>query len=254
MMLENAVIYVYPEKNIFNGTLFYSYEYYCFLKKILDIKFYIVYENNNTLDKNFLESLFKLKYKNNYDFEIIHKNKLLFKKFDKVIMLGCYSYNNSIISARKIFLFKNDNSINKKILNNVNVYGYYDYQKPFSYKDELMFYFDNFTDRITSSKRTLVTGTFPDNYKLNDNNINKKFNFVELDIFNKIDSIIYNYYNLDRNNRIIVESFFYNIPITIQNMELSNDSVVDRYNRCLKTDISIFDISKSKLLKDFIDS
>lgn len=248
-----GVVYKFKPQNKINGTLFYCFEYFRFLRKFVDAKFYIVGINDVDL-KNVL-AIFQEKYNTSFDNIIPIKLTELYKiQLDQTIVLDIMSfydckefltgsihcYSNE---SHSMFRYKNDRS--------VTYYGSYDYQNydVFSY---LKLNFEIFKP-FGSIPGVFVSSPDPNHIRLNLENYKEKFkkpiilkkNYVgNGNIFEMIDAVHYVHTSQDRDNRIIPEAFFYSKDVTIEDLYTEIDSVQLRFQDCRKNGLKNYTLTE----------
>lgn len=256
----NAVLYnVLNEKQI-NGTLFYAFEYYCFLNKFTDVKF-IIFNNDNN---EYIKSIFLDKYSETTLIDkIIFIDKYLdiFKmKINNCMILDLNTYkklspflkNTKMkVYSNKTDEYKNDNAV---------FYGFYDYQH-FQKKTRLKFYknihktFDEKEDKIFVSFVIADYKQVLNSLNLNENDVlYKTLSEHNYNLFERINKIIYYHAGyMDVNNRIVVEAFIHEIPLEVHYNGHYNDSVFERTEELNKNGLKEFILDEDDILiKDFL--
>jgi hypothetical protein len=256
----NCILYNVLNNKQINGTLFYAFEYYCFLNKFTDIKF-VIFKNE---DNEYLKSIFFDKYTDPFLIDkIIFINSykdLVNLKIKNSLMLDLNTYkklspflkNSKMrVYSNKIDDFKNDNA---------SFYGFYDYQH-FHKKTRLKFFvdihkiFDKKEDKIFVS---FLTGDFKqilNSLKLNENDtLYKTLSEHNYNLFKRINKIIYFHTGyMDVNNRIVVESFIHKTPLEVHYNGHYNDSVFERTEELNKNGLKEFILDENDILiKDFL--
>jgi len=250
--MKNIVtIYFWQKYNKINGSLFYAYEYAAMLNKISNNnQFIIAYSNISEDDIILIDNAFKNKYKDVMNYNLINRIKLYSfinkNKIERLLYLDVYSYFETKkltgIKNKNVFIYVNNDYPNKEYLK-CNTYGYYDYQT-FKNKVPLKLgtcFFKNI--KSTNEDFIFLSGLFygrdnlykyPDIYReicsKYDNLLIKEHGKIYDDLFSKINQIIYLHTTLDTNNRILIESAFYNIKIKCYHLIDIQDSIQDRYN------------------------
>jgi len=248
---KKAIIYFHQENNKINGTLFYCAEYFLELRKHLmptEINFYII--NLNDKDQKIIEEVFRDKYKLEINFIQIKVTQLRGLNLDKILVLDI----NTLMKIKdfyrgNIIAFSNkEHSIKQK---NIVFYGSYHYQ---NYKHECILKLGLDTHRdVSKGHLTFIScpnKRLADNWnpELKKDYIFKNLNIPHIGLFDKIDLIIYIHVGLDTNNRIIIEAFYHNKEIIIQESTNIKDSVQERYNDCLKGNLNKYLLNKNDLM------
>ena len=271
-MNTKAVIYTWQKHKKINGTLFYCFEYFLQLSILKeDVIFYII--DIPDKDKEYIIKLFKDKYKEEFHKFInitqISRTKLGLLNLSDILVLDIKTYSKIspfIKASSKINLFYNeDASLNAvKIRDNTTTFGTYNYQcyqKKCILKIGLSF---------QKEYNTINKGVFiscPEFSMINEktNSILLKKNIVykkELNkfhegLFNNINEIIYVHIGLDKNNRIIPESFYHNKKCTVIKQTDTIDiidSVDIRYQDCLDGNINKYILNKNdKIIKEMMN-
>lgn len=239
--MKIGVVYKFKPNNKINGTLFYCFEYFKFLRKFVDAKFYII--GINAKDLELVLSIFREKYNTDFDNIIPIKITDLYKiKLDKAIILDImsfydckefltgdvYCYSNE---SHKMFRYKNHRK--------VTYYGSYSYQNydVFSYLKlnfEIFKSFGSMPGVFVSSPDHIYIKDNLEKYKQQFQRpiILKKHHGGNGNIFEMIDAVHYIHTSQDRDNRIIPEAFFYGKKVTIEDRYPVLDSVQLRYKDC----------------------
>ncbi len=249
---KKAIIYFHQVDNKINGTLFYCAEYFLELRKHLtknEINFYII--NLNDKDKKIIEEVFRDKYQLTINFIQIKVTQMRGLNLDKILVLDI----NTLIKIKdfyrgNIIAFSNKaHNIKQK---NIVFYGSYHYQ---NYKHDciLKLGLDNHRE-VMNGSLTFIScpnkglADLKWNTKIKKDYIFKDLNIPHIGLFDKIDLIIYVHVGLDTNNRIIIESFYHNKEIIIQESTNIKDSVQERYNDCLKGNLNKYLLNENDLM------
>lgn len=254
----------YPNRP-YCGTLFYCYEYFSFLFDLgldldLNIKFYII-TNKNVIP--YILKAFKTKYTNfekvkdniifiKSEFDLYSKNFNVLKNLDISNTLNTLNIlkDLKVVLDRKSRYINTDisyavSSSSNSISNDLETFGFYDFQKSFKFKERLKFYFDIYTEKPKTIKNKVYNSGF--------GNHCNKFKSSEFD--NIFDSEIINYYKLpnkiDSDNRLIVEAFYYNIKFNIIGNSVF-DSVDERLETLQKFGLEPFKLSTNDLIIQYI--
>jgi hypothetical protein len=261
------ILYHYiPHKRI-NGTLFYCFEYFAFLNTLEKTEFWIFGISDRNLD--YIKKIFKNKY--NVSDKLLEKiRKISLKDFitvpKKIIILDNRTYNNlrSFLGSKKVFWFNNHNGGIKKNEND-KTYGEYSYQN-FEIKEGLKFYFDIYKKISKSENKIYLSSPSKTDSEitkiLNSKNIflNGEILFknpnLHLDnLFEKFSTLVYLHNGQeDGNNRLIIESYYYNKNILLFDYSDKEDSVHHRFHLGSKNLDYFYLTKENKLIKDYLDS
>lgn len=261
----NVIFYKEYKNKPVNGSLFYSFEYFVFLKKYVpDLKFYILSVN----DLNLLKDIFIDK----YDFDHTYLEDVLPLSLIEIPKL---EINNLLILCTKTYETVKDlvwNVQNVRVYSNKNhkflnekskhtFYGWYDYQK-YTKKTRLKFYTSihkTFNDRGNKIFVSCLSGDRKIILKhigLSDSQVyTKNLKQHHKNLFANINKIVY-YHNggIDCNNRIVVEASIHNIPLEVFYNNNTNDSVYERETTIKKHGLNVFELTAEDLLiKDFVN-
>lgn len=259
--MNKIILYVHPSI-VINGILFYCIEHFLYLRsKNIDITFNIIYSG----DFNEIVQIINDKYIiSESDLNKIYKIKLfdLIKyKTEKALILDTNTYNyiekfNSKIN--KIFLYSNDNNYTAREQD--DVYGFYHYQK-FNIKERLKLGLQFMKPKKQTIYKSFCSFPIEGIDKLDKQKVYTiaSYDVVFKDFVKDLNMLCFKeiiYYhskNIDRNNRLIPECFYFNINLVLVNNENTNDSINERYNYCLNNGVDDFIIDDNyKLLNDFI--
>jgi len=255
----NKIILDVNEHNIINGTLFYCVEHFLYLSKYTNINLCIIFNNNINIIKNIIKEKYFITNDELDNIIQIKSLDLLKTNTNKAMILDSRTYNIILPFAskiNKIFLYSNDNNHNAR--NKDNIYGFYKYQK-FNIKERLKLGFQFMKPKIPHINKTfcshLLKGSI--DKKLIENtatyNVSYKNFSKDLDIFKCKEIIYYHTKELDRNNRIIPEAFYFGNKLTLINNTYTKDSINERYYICLHQGYKVFQINEDyKLTKDFL--
>ena len=263
----NAVLYHSHDYKKINGTLFYCFEYFVFLKQFLpDIKYVLM--NTDETDLELFLSVFRDKYV--FD-ESFLDDIIPLKKYTDFIRLGVsnimtldvktYTIMSPFMGkACSVSAYSNDihGFVGKKPHH--TFYGYYDYQ-PCDIKTRLKLYKDIhrlYGDR--GDKIFVSTPSIGNNIVLGKLGLKKEDvyfktgNTHHTNLFKNIGSIIYYHTGHDRNNRVVVEAYIHDIPITIHYNGYDNDSVKERHDLICHGDPKVLFLSDDDvMIRNFIN-
>lgn len=251
----DAVVYVNKPLKKINGTLFYCFEYFAFLKRyIKDLKFIFVYDStypferdtDDATDIEYFKSIFVEK----YDFDHAWLNDIVPMKpipfmqarVKNVIMFDVHSYKliqDFLGRTEKLLLYSNKPEgqlyLNKR-KDRDTFYGWYDEYQFYNIKNRLKLYREIHKKPTQRGDKIFISSANGNNLEIANHlklDISglylKEPNLHFTELFKNIYKIIYWHCgNNDANNRIIVESIIHNIPIDIHINGFENDSVYDR--------------------------
>lgn len=262
----NAVIYYVNSHKKINGTLFYCFEYYSFIKQYIpDLK--IILLNTSDEDMKFIKEIFIEKYLIDNvnclnltkitDFAKLNIQNLLILDINTYKKIKDFSYK-----IDKIHIYSNDtnNYLNKK--NNHIFYGWYDFQN-FNIKTRIKLFKELHRTFKDKGNKTFITFLNADNkYVLYNLGINdedvyvKKLNEHNKNLFQNINRIIY-WHNgqLDKNNRTLIESQIHNIELLVYLNGYEHDSIKERWDTIQQGNVdeyylTIDDILVQNFIKD----
>jgi len=262
--MNYGVVYKFKKHKKINGTLFYCFEYYIFLKQFIDINFYIV--NISPDDLELIKTIFSQKYNVvPKDIISIKPTELYELNLDKTLILDVMSfYDCKEFLTNQIYCFSNDGHPMfryKKANRKVTYYGSYDFQNYdiFTY---LKFNFNIFKP-ITTNKSGVFISCMDETYikdkmsiyetKFQKPIIIKKTNSGIGNIFDYVDAVHYVHMQFDKNNRIIPEAFYYGRDITIEETSSFADSIKLRYNDIKENGLDNYTLTKEDvIIKEFL--
>lgn len=263
----NVVYYNSINGKRINGSLFYSFEYFLFLKQHLSsLKFLI--SNVSDIELDTIKSIFKEKYTFDQivlsDILPVTRTELLGLEIDNILILNIESYfiiKDFLSKVKNVRVYSNrpheylDNKPNHVF------YGYYQYQ-PCHKTTRLKFFKDRhktfqtkgnavFLSHLNGDKNFII-----DKLKLDrDNILVKEFNNHHENLFAQINKIVYYHTgNLDPNNRIVVESFIHDIPFEAHLNGYINDSVFERLDTVKNNGLEELNLNDDDIIvQDFIN-
>jgi hypothetical protein len=256
--MKYGVVYRHKPHNKINGSLFYCFEYFKFLRNFVDVKFYIVDISKN--DYDLVLKMFSEKY--NTDFQNIITIKsidLLRIKLDKTLILDIKTfYDCKEFLTNDIHCFSNEEHSFFRYKNNkkVTYYGSYDYQNYdlFCYL-KLNFSIFKIMDKnpegvFISSRNIKYIEIHKDEWfkKFKKPIILKKIQNGFGNIFEMIDTVCYVHTERDTNNRIIPEAFFYNKNVFIEKRCDIIDSTILRYDDIMKNGLKNYTLDETDLM------
>jgi len=264
----NVILYNSNNHKTINGTLFYCFEYFLYIKQYQpDIKYFIL---NADLD-NF--EMFKSVFKEKYTFD--HKFLEDFVLIPKLTDIARSDIKNLLIldintyTKVRYFLSKVDNvriysNDTHKFINtkpNHTFYGWYPYQI-FNIKERLKLYKEVHITYNTKGDSIFLSSPQKDNDSivlklgLDENKVyTKKYLQHNEKLFENINEIIYWHTGqLDKNNRIVAESYLHDIPIKVYLNGNENDSIKERHDIICNGDPDVLFLSDDdKLIRDFLN-
>ena len=238
--MKYGVVYKFKPHNKINGTLFYCFEYFSFIRKYIDIKLYIV----GISDKDYKLVLDILAAKYNTDFNNIIPIKvteLYSLQLDRTLILDVNTfYDCKEFLTNEIHCFSNDthDMFRYKNERTVTYYGLYPYQR-YDVPCILKLNFDIFKPLTQQGNGVFVSALDQKYIRLNIDRWNKQFARPIIlkkshsgmgDLFNHIDAVHYVHTEQDTNNRIIPEAFFYGKEVSIEEVFTGVDSIRLRYD------------------------
>jgi hypothetical protein len=254
--MNHGVVYKFKPHNKLNGTLFYCFEYFKFLRKYIDTKFYIVGINNKDLD--LVLEVFAGKYNTTIDniipISIIDLYKL---KLDRTLILDVNTfYDVKEFLTNEIHCFSNDTHEMFRYKNDrsVTYYGHYHYQR-FDVKCLLKLNFEIFHPLTQQGYGVFISALNQKYIRLNIERWEEEFGRPIIikkshsgygNLFDMIDSVHYVHTERDTNNRIIPEAFFYNKPVSIEEPLYDGiDSIRMRYDDITANGLANYTISEN---------
>lgn len=239
--------------------MFYAFEYFIFLNKSTPTLFYI-----NNITDDYLQEIKEL-FKERYDFDeelldyilpIVSIRDYLSLKhtLEKALFLDLRSFDNlhPFLSCKCVVYANDTHTISTK--KDIALFGYYDYQH-FNIKEKLKFNFDIFrpiedvkTDTAFVSAPNQVEDIM---YLLpikESNVIFKPKQHSVTSLFESFDTLYYYHSTLDKNNRFIVESMYFNKDVNITYTGEEKDSVYLRYNDIIDNGIEQYRLTDEDLI------
>jgi len=259
--MKIGVYYKILDSKIFNGSMFYAFEHFVFLNKFCDV-YFILYFPMNVSPEYF--ALIKDAFENRYNLDktiwhnvkIVRSIKDLYRiKVNKAVFFDYRSLESLFyfISPKEIFVYQNEDkpkleSSDKKII----YYGYYDYQQH-DKKQLLQINFDIFKDIKTSNKKAFVSSGIKIDRDIIENYVKKPYfvkevDFVEKNLFEKFDELYYFHTIFDRNNRILIESAYYDKNINLIEINSPNDSIKERFQDAKNKNIDKYYLTENNIM------
>lgn len=255
--MNYGIVYKFKQHNKLNGTLFYCFEYFKFLRKFVDAKFYIV--DIEPRDLQLVLDIFSHKYNTSIDNIIPIKLLDLYSlKLDKTLVLDVDTfYNVKEFLTNDIHVFSNDTHEMFRYKNDrrVTYYGVYEYQR-FDVKCILKLNFEIFKKLSNNSLGVFVSSLNPEYIRDNISRWQKQFAPKPIilkrqhegfgDLFERIDHVHYVHVVQDTNNRIIPEAFYYGKTVTIEEpLYQGLDSIMLRYNDIQQNGLGNYTITET---------
>lgn len=239
--MNYGVVYKFKPHNKINGTLFYCFEYFKFLRKYIDVKFYIV--GINEQDLNLVTGILSDKYNTTVDNLIPVTLTELYKiKLDRTLVLDINTfYDCKEFLTNEVHCFSNDTHDMFRYKNDrtVTYYGLYPYQR-YDVPCILKLNFEIFRPLTQQGYGVFISALDQKYVRIRINQWEKEFNRPIMikkshggigNLFDHIDAVHYVHTERDTNNRIIPEAFFYGKTVTLEEpYNLEVDSIRTRYN------------------------
>lgn len=241
----DAIIYYHKPKKVVNGTAFYAFEYFVFLKKYIpNLQF--IFVGGELSNLKYLQEIFLDKY--NFQNKILKDMlsltpvEFMLANVKNALIFDVHSYKHMqdyLGRTENVLLYCNKPD-GEKFFNQRNrdtFYGWYDYQS-YHVKTRLKLYADIHKTYKEKGNKTFISSPNGDNIAVAntlgidvDDVYIKEPNSHHEKLFEKINKIVYWHYgNNDANNRIIIESAIHNIPLEVYTNGTEGDSVYDRMN------------------------
>ena len=265
------ILYNFITQKKVNGTLFYCFEYFIFLNKFKYTEFWIY--DISEKDFKYIIEIFKNKY--NFDHKLLKQIKIFhikdaLKAPEKVIILDNRTYENLrlFFPNSQVLWHKTEGSnefITTKTHEKDITFGSYSYQK-YEVHQHLQFHFDIYKKLEKSENKIFISSLsiteeqtkkylFSYNVLYNENKIFfKNDNKHHKNLFENFNVLLYvKNHNIDTNNRLIVESYFYDKIIILVDKE-QNDSAFLRLKKLNEYGIEPFVLTKeNKLIQEYLN-
>lgn len=249
-----GVVYQFKPHNKINGTLFYCFEYFKFLQKRSNVKFYIVDITKHDLE--LVNQIFYEKYNiDNTDIIPIKRIQLFSLQLDRTLILDIDTfYNCKELLTNQIHCFSNDthDMFRYKTDRSVTYYGSYPYQR-YDREGYLKFNFDIFKPLTKQGHGVFVSALNQKYLRDNLHLLKERFKRPLIlkastggpgNLFDHIDAVHYVHTQRDTNNRIIPEAFFYGKEVTIEDLHTEYDSITIRYNDIMENGIEKYRLTE----------
>ena len=261
--MQHGVVYKFRTGKKINGTLFYCFEYFRFLKQFVDAKFYIVGISPD--DLSLVLRLFSEKYNADItDIVPVTTTQLYLLKLDRTLILDVNTfYDCKEFLTNQIYCYSNDSHSMFRYKNHrtVTYYGSYDYQN-YDKFEYLKFNFDIFKPSPITASGVYISCASESYIKdrltqyeqqFQKPIILKKFGSGIGNIFDLVDAVHYVHVGIDKNNRTIPEGFYHNRAVTIERACDVVDSVILRYNDIMANGLGNYTLTQDDIMiKDFL--
>jgi len=238
--MNYGVVYKFKPHNKINGTLFYCFEYFKFLRKYVDAKFYIV--GINEQDLNLITGILSDKYNTTVDnFIPVTLTELYKANLDRTLILDINTfYDCKEFLTNEVHCFSNDTHDMFRYKNNrtVTYYGLYPYQR-YDVECILKLNFEIFRPLTQQGYGVFISALDQKYVRMRVHQWEKEFNRPIMikkshggigNLFDHIDAVHYVHTERDTNNRIIPEAFFYGKTVTLEEPYTEVDSIRLRYD------------------------
>jgi len=230
--MKNAIVYLSKSNKLINGSLFYAFEYYLYLKQFYNALEFLVIVDDESLDV--IKKIMLDKYHDGLfnENEICNVNILKLRNYDNIITFDSNTFMN-IRPLTKAFLISYANEDILYENSNCKLFNYYDYQKAvdaiktplrLGLQFQKRYLFDDGKLFYSFPKKHLVNIEIPDEALTKNDMLHHK------KLFKSISHVTYIHTGLDKNNRIIVEGFYHNKVVKFIEESKIIDSAVLRFN------------------------
>lgn len=262
-----SVLYEFKNHKKINGTLFYCFEYYAFLRrKDPGVKFVLYKISSKDLERvlevfreryNVGEELYK-------DILAVSSVKELHDlSFSKNLILDMKTFNNLYMFLKgDILCFANEkHSFKRSEHKKIVYYGFYDYQD-YDIQSMLKINFDIFRAWNKGKDQVLVstvTSNFdaallPENLR-SKKSIRKNLLDHYDNFFEQFDTLFYIHTGHDTNNRLIPECYFYGKDVVVAYTGLPKDSVFYRHEDIKKNGLGAYTLTENdRMVRDFLEA
>lgn len=268
MSHKNVVLYHANAHKKINGTLFYCFEYYAFVKQFVPNVEYLLL-NTTKEELAWYKSIFAEKYHADAQLlagvrNVLKRTGLVAEQVQHAVILDIHSYDRLkpfLGHAQTIRVYSNDTHthLNKNVKH--TFYGFYPYQ-PHDYTTRLKFYVELHKTFDTNGNKTFVTSLNCDSTYIlsqlnmsSDNACTKEPNQHNANLFSTVNRVIY-WHGVDRdtNNRAVVESYIHNLPLEVYLNGWYNDSIYERTEELKRTGLTNFTLTADDaLVRDFVN-
>jgi len=264
----NAVIYSPIRGKRINGTLFYCFEYFAFLKQYVpNLKYFLL--DATSADIEWYKGVFKEKYSFDAsildDIQSVTRTEFATLPVENLLVLDVQTYKRithftSRVKQVRAYSDERHGFLNKKP--NHTFYGWYDNYQEFNVRTRLKFFVDihnryehhgdkTFVSNLNGNKDQIII-----ELKLNPREVYvKELNKHHSGMFAHINKVIYYHTGFtDTNNRIIVESFIHEVPVVLHLRGYTHDSIKERYDTLVRDGLEPFILTtKDPLIQSFIE-
>lgn len=241
----NCVLYKFLKHKPINGTLFYGFEYFLFIKQFVpDVKYVLFDINKEGMD--FVIDTFKDKYNFNEEYisDIIGMQKYteIYKMgIENIFIVDIKSYDavhKFLGKTKNVLVYSNDTHNHLNTKDNTTFYGWYDYQNfnkkvRFKLYDEVHKKFKDKGDKTFLSTPLMEYEHILKELNLDEENLLlKKPRLHNTNLFKEINKIIYYHEGFklkDTNNRLIVEAGIHGVQLDVYLNGYFTDSIYDRF-------------------------
>lgn len=257
--MKCGVVYKHKPNNKINGTLFYCFEYFQFLKNFVDAKFYIVGINDQ--DLNLIRKMFSEKYTCSFDGVLpIKITELHGLKLDRTLVFDVMTFDHcKAFLTGQVHCYSNNTHPNYKYQDSREViyYGTYSEYQVFDIHSHIKINFDIFKPLqqqgcgvfISCPNRAYIESNLQRyQQQFNKPVYLKKHDAGSGNIFDMIDSVHYVHTQRDTNNRIIPEAFYYDKQVTLEYVYDETDSVYYRYNDIIANGLNNYILTEDDLM------
>lgn len=253
--MKTGVVYKFKLHNKINGTLFYCFEHFKFLRKSTDIKFYIVDISDS--DLKMVTELLGQKYNTTVDNIVPVKLIDLYQlKLDRTLVLDIKTfYDCKEFLTGDVHCFSNEahDMFRYKNSRTVTYYGSYDYQNfdKFCYLKLNFEIFKQFSSQpgvfVSALDQKYIQNHLDEYEQLFNKPIYLKKSYRGAgNLFDMIDHVHYVHTSQDTNNRIIPEAFYYGKTVSIDEPVYSElDSIRLRFNDIAKNGLTNYTLDES---------
>ena len=233
-----GVVYKFKKHNKINGSLFYCFEYYQYLKKHIDVKFYVVDISDS--DLNLVKCLLEEKYTVPAVITPITVTGIYAEQLDRTVTLDIRTFQDcKEFFSGEVHCFSNEahDMFRYKNSRQVTYYGSYPYQN-YDEFDYLKLNFDIFRT-VRNNSGVFVSSRDQEYIKVRHREYEQRFNkpvYLKQtatgvgNMFDLVDHVHYVHLLEDTNNRIIPEAFYHGKTVTRDNLITEVDSVKLRYD------------------------
>lgn len=239
--MNYGIVYKHKPNNKINGTIFYCFEHFQFLKRFVDVKFYIV--GISEKDLNMMFKIFSEKYNADFDGVVPIKITDLYRlKLDRTLILDVMTfYDCKEFLTNQIHVYSNNEHpmYRYKDSRTVTYYGAYPEYQKYDVFSHIKINFDIFKPLTSQGYGVFISALDQKYIRNNLERWKKEFDKPVIlkkshegfgNLFDLIDSVHYVHTQRDTNNRIIPEAFFYGKTVTIEEIHTELDSIKLRYD------------------------